>query len=108
MTSYLVRQSAYPFPTSFPATPCPVLERRVVARQAERDPPVSGSGDVGIEGEVLLHGVRVAKSARGVARFVQAGGAGQPEHDVHRARRPLDRVGAFEAIAGLGLQVGDL
>jgi hypothetical protein len=61
------------------------LERRVVDRQAERHAAVGGRGDVGVEGEVLLYGMRVAEGARHRTRLVEPARTRQAEHHVDRA-----------------------
>src|SRR5688500_5854510 len=56
------------------------LQRRVVTGEAERDAAVGGAGDIGVEGEVLLHGVRVAEGARHMARLVKPVRTVEAEH----------------------------
>jgi hypothetical protein len=57
---------------------------------------------------MLLDRVRIAEGARRVSRFVQSARAGEAEHHVDRAHRPVDRPGALQAVARLGLRVGHL
>src|SRR5215510_14489552 len=82
-------------------------KRWVVARQAERHATVRGPGNVGVEREMLLYGVRVAEGARRMAGFVQSRGAGEAEHHVDRAHRPVHGVGALEAVTRYRCHIRD-
>src|SRR6185437_590858 len=87
---------------------CKGLERRVVARNPERDPPVRRRLSVPHHRDVLVGGAQVAEGTLQRLVVVEAGGARRGEDDVHGASAELRGEGAVAPPRGLGDQVGHL